>query len=60
MARGSSNAVKKAADYERKHPGQLSGDQLAKKFGVHPTTIYRADWWRNRIKPEAKPAEQAQ
>lgn len=55
-----SSALRDAENYQKKHPGQLSGDQLAKKFGVHPTTIYRADWWRNRIKPEAKPADQAQ
>lgn len=50
MPKGLSTAAKKAAAYAEKHPGQLNAEQLAKKFGLHPSTVYRADWWRNRIR----------
>lgn len=51
MPKGLSTAAKKAAAYAEKHPGELNAEQLAKKFGLHPSTVYRADWWKNRQKP---------
>lgn len=56
MPKGLTLAAKKAAAYAAKHPGELNAEQLAKKFGLHPSTVYRADWWKNRQK--AAPAEQ--
>lgn len=56
MARGPSQAALKAKAYAQKHP-ELNAEQLAKKFGINPTTVYRSDWWRNRAsKQEANPS----
>lgn len=45
VQRGLSTASKKAATYLQKHP-DATAKELAKKFGVSLTTIYRAPWWK--------------
>lgn len=43
--RGPSAASKKAAKYLSKHPN-TTAQELAEKFGVNVTTIYRSAWWK--------------
>lgn len=57
MPRGPSQAALKAKAYALKHPDKLTAEQLAKKFGINPTTVYRSDWWKGRKNPE-QPAVQ--
>lgn len=45
--RGPSTATKQAQAYLKKHP-EVEGGFLARKFGLSVSTIYRADWWKNR------------
>lgn len=47
MPRGISTAAKKAAAYAVKNP-DITAENLAKKFGLNPATVYRATWWKNR------------
>lgn len=47
MPRGPSQAAIKAAEYVKKHPG-IKGPELAKRFGLNLTTVYRAAWWKAR------------
>lgn len=51
MTRGLSQAAKKAKAYAEKHPNALTGEELARKFGLSSATVYRSEWWKNRIKP---------
>lgn len=51
MGKGFSRGVLAAKEYNAKHPGQLTAVQLAEKFWIDPSTIYRADWWRHRNDP---------
>lgn len=44
--RGPSTASKKAARYLSTHP-TATARQLAVKFGLNITTIYRSAWWKN-------------
>lgn len=61
MPKGMTAAAKKASAYVAKHPGELNAEQVAKKFGLHPSTVYRSEWWKTRPKAPAVPAvEQAQ
>lgn len=57
MPKGMTTAAKKAAAYVQKHPHELNAEQIAKKFGIHPSTVYRSDWWKSR---PAKTSQQAQ
>lgn len=57
MPKGLTMAAKLAAAYVAKHPGALNAEQIAKKFKLHPSTVYRSDWWKNRVKPEAEQAK---
>lgn len=50
-------ATKKAMAFVKKNPTKLNAEQVAKKFGLHPSTVYRAHWWKNRVKPEAEQAK---
>lgn len=59
MPKGLSGAAKSAAAWVAKHPGQLNAEQIAKKFKLHPSTVYRSAWWKNREKA-APVVEQAQ
>lgn len=51
--RGPSEASKAAERYLGRNPGTPAAD-LAKKFKVALTTIYRAPWWKNQNKGESK------
>jgi DNA-binding MurR/RpiR family transcriptional regulator len=50
MTRGLSQAATKAANYARKNP-DITAAELAKKFGLNQSTVYRSDWWKNRRTP---------
>lgn len=45
--RGQSSAAKSAERYLANHPETQAAD-LAKKFKIALTTVYRAPWWKNR------------
>lgn len=45
MARGPSKACAKAGEYHAKHP-EMPLPELAKKFGIDLSTIYRSNWWK--------------
>lgn len=47
--RGLSAASKAAGQYLEKHPDASPAD-LAKKFKIALTTVYRAPWWKARLK----------
>lgn len=47
--RGKSQAVKDAMAHLAANP-TATAEFLAVKFGLNITTIYRADWWKNRAK----------
>lgn len=49
--RGPSAKSKKAQAYLLKHPA-ATALELAKKFKISHTTVYRAPWWINRNKGE--------
>lgn len=51
VKRGPSKASKDAARYLLKHPG-TTAQELAEKFGINVTTIYRATWWKARAQQE--------
>jgi hypothetical protein len=53
MPRGRSQAALKAEAYARKNP-DITAEDLAKKFGLNPATVYRSDWWKNRRGEVAK------
>lgn len=44
-------AVKKAAAHVKKYPG-ITAAQLAAKFGLDVSTVYRAEWWKKREVPK--------
>jgi len=46
MPRGSSKAAIKAAEFLTKNPTMLPM-QLAMKFGLDVSTVYRAKWWKD-------------
>lgn len=50
MPKGMTAAAKKASAYVLKHPGEMNAEQIAKKFGLHPSTVYRSEWWKQRQK----------
>lgn len=58
MPRGLSQAAQKARAYVQKHPTAMTAEQVAKKFGLNPATVYRADWWKGRNKPVEKQVQQ--
>jgi len=47
MTRGLSQAANKAAEYCKKHP-ETKGADVARKFGLNLTTVYRSAWWKQR------------
>lgn len=51
MGKGLSRGALAAKEYNAKNPGKLTAVQLAEKFWIDPSTIYRADWWRHRNDP---------
>lgn len=57
MPKGLTLAAKKAAAYVLKHPNEMNAEQIAKKFGLHPSTVYRSDWWKSRQKAPAPAAQ---
>lgn len=56
MSRGPTKAVKKAAAHVGKHPN-ITAAEVAKKFGLDVSTVYRAEWWKNRTAAQKKSAE---
>lgn len=53
MSRGLSQAATKAAAYCRKHP-DVKGPEVARKFGLNLTTVYRSAWWKQRHADQPK------
>jgi len=43
--RGPSSASERAKNYFKQHP-ETSGPELAKRFKIDVTTVYRAKWWK--------------
>ena len=52
MPRGSSKAALAAAKYYAKNPA-ITVAALAKKYGIHESTIYRSAWYQ-ALKPVAQ------
>lgn len=52
--RGASSASKAAGKYLEKHP-DATAKEMAKKFKIDLSTVYRSEWWTNRT--AAKPAD---
>jgi hypothetical protein len=50
--RGPSAAMIEAEKYFAKNPG-ASFRQIAEKFHIHPVTVQRAKWWRERASKQA-------
>ena len=53
--RGPSSGSKRAAKYFAEHP-DATAKELAKKFAIDLTTIYRATWWQAAKKDGASNA----
>lgn len=52
VKRGLSAASKAAARHLERNP-DASADDLAKKFKIAITTVYRAPWWKARLKEQS-------
>lgn len=52
IRRGLSAASKDAAKFLEKHPDTTAAE-LAKRFRIAITTVYRAPWWKKKYKEKS-------